>query len=400
MAFDASSNGDSAARPILVLTASAGAGHLIAAQAVADALRERAPSAEVEIVDVLQFTNRFFRALYSQGYLGLVNHAPTAMGMLYEATDRADRRLRDGLRSSFQSANSRRATRFLLQRRPRLIVNTHFLPAELVAGLRRGGRLACPQATVTTDFETHRLWVQEPTERYYTATTEGAAYLCTYGVPPERVVVSGIPVRAAFTADADRGALRATHGIAADRRYVLLLCGGFGVGPTEELLSSLLTTRGDLGVVVVTGRNPALKSRLESRVRGEKRDVRVLGYTDCMHEWMRLADMAVTKPGGLTASEALACGLPLVIVSPIPGQETRNSDFLLEHGVAIKVNHPRLLAHRIDRLLDCPERLDHMRAAALASARPQAAGTIASDVLTLLDRAEPAKAGAPGHASC
>ncbi len=378
------SGGLAADGPVLVLTASAGTGHTIAAQAVAEALRAADASLRVEVIDVLQLTNRFFRALYAQGYLSLVNHAPTAMGLIYEATDRPDHRLRDALRSSFQNANARRVTRFLEQRRPRLIVNTHFLPAEIVALQRRTGKLACPQVTITTDFETHRLWVQEPTERYYTATAEGKAYLCTWGVAPERVLVSGIPIRSAFGYTADADALRDKHGVSRDRPLALLLCGGFGVGPTDELLSGLLTSRHELGVVVVTGKNEALRRRLTQRIAGSRREVRILGYTECMHEWMQLVDLVVSKPGGLTASEALACGRPIVIVSPIPGQETRNADFLLEHGLALKVNNVRLLAFRIDRLLDDPNRLAQMQAAALACARPAAAHDIAQDALTLL----------------
>ncbi|MGE0479617.1 MAG: glycosyltransferase [Phycisphaerae bacterium] len=373
-----------AQRPILILTASAGAGHTVAARALAEAFATSAPARTVEVIDVLDLANAFFRRLYAQGYLGLVRHAPGAMGWLYETMDRPDRPLRERLRVAFQRLNLRGCAHQLVARDPALIVNTHFLPAEIVAELRRRGAWSVPQATVTTDFETHRMWVHEPTERYYTATEEGKAYLATWRVPPERIVVSGIPVRAAFEQPLDREAARRALGLPERRPMVLLLCGGFGVGPTGDLLRELMRLDDTVQIVVVTGRNAPLRERLNAIAEAAPQRVGVVGFTDRMHEYMRAADLVVTKPGGLTASEALVCGLPIVVVNPIPGQEARNSDHLLEHGAAIKVNNPRLLGHRVGALLTDPNRLARLRAAAAALARPGAAERIVRDVLGLL----------------
>ncbi len=370
-------------RPILILTASAGAGHTVAAWALHEAFGRLAPQLPVEVHDVLQSTNVFFRTLYAQGYLGLVNHAPNAMGWLYEATDRGNGQIRAGLRARFQDLNMGRAVRHVLRRDPRLIVNTHFLPAETIARQRRRGRLSVPQVTVTTDFDTHRLWVQPPTERYYTATEEGKAYLGTWGVPVEDIRVTGIPIRAAFRQEMARNAACQACGLEGEGPVVLLLCGGFGVGPAALYLRELLTLPPDVQPVVICGRNEPLCQRLEALAAHSGRAARVIGFTDRMHEWMRAADLVVTKPGGLTASEALACRLPLVVVNPIPGQETRNSDFLLEKGAAIKVNNPRMLAHRVRDLLDQPQRCRQLSEAAQRLARPAAAAAIVGDILSL-----------------
>ncbi len=371
---------------ILILTASTGAGHLVAADALAHAFGAARPGADVEVLDVLRISNAFFRRLYAGGYLGLVRHAPAAMGWLYDATDR-DGRLRERLRVTVQNLNKLPTTRYVRYRRPDLIVNTHFLPAEFVAQLRRQGQLDCPQVTVTTDFETHRMWVQEPTERYYTATELGKRYLTTWGVGEERIIVSGIPVRPGFTSKLDVAEARQRCGIAVDVPTVLLLCGGFGVGPIAELFAQLLTMSSDGQVVVIAGRNERLRRRLGRLAEGTSRPVRVVGYTNRMHEWMQAADLIVSKPGGLTVSEALACGVPLVVVNPIPGQEARNSDFLLESGAAIKVNNPRLLGYRVGSLLSTNDRLARLREGVGAIARPDAAERIAANALKLLTAA-------------
>lgn len=369
---------------ILILSASAGAGHMMAAEALRTTFAAHSPRSEVEVVDVLQMSNPFFRRLYAQGYLALVNHAPSAMGWLYEALDRPNQEYRDRLRTLFQNVNTRSTIAYLTRTQPDLIVNTHFLSAEIVAELRRRGVLKCPQVTVTTDFETHRLWVQSPTEHYYTASEEGKAYVMEWGVPSADVTVTGIPVRPAFNAPLDPAMLRKRYDLAPDQPVVLMLCGGFGVGPTLELLRELLRTPDHVQLVVVTGQNERLRRRFDHIARGRPRTIRVLGHTDRMHELMRAADLVVTKPGGLTVSEALVCGLPMVVVNPIPGQEARNSDFLLERGAGIKVNNPRLLGYRIMRLLQQPERLARLRIAALALGRPDAADLIAADALKLL----------------
>ncbi len=371
-------------RDILILTASAGAGHLIAARAVEHALRAQAPDVRVDVLDVLAISNILFRKLYAGGYLGLVRHLPTAMGWLYDAMDRPGGRGQDAARVWIQNLNKLPTVRYLLQRRPGLIVNTHYLPAEIVAQMRRADQLNCPQVTITTDYETHRIWAQEPAERYYTATEDGKVYLTTWGVAPERVRVTGIPVRPGFDQALDPREARQRCGLDSNRPVVLLLCGGFGVGPIAGLLHELVIMPGAAQVVVIAGRNEGLRSRLERQAAGAPRPVRVVGFTEQMHEWMRAADVVVTKPGGLTVAESLACGLPLVVVNPIPGQETRNADYLLEHGAAIKVNNARLLGHRVSGLLEDRPRLERLRAAAQAIARPHAARDIAADALTLL----------------
>ena len=371
-------------RSILILTASAGAGHNIAARAVQAALHAQAPDETCEVHDVLQSTGPLFRRVYGGGYKSMVRYLPTGMGWLYRAMDQPNGRVRHRLCTMIQVVCTTGTAGYIIRRRPKLVINTHYLPAELVARLRRTGRLDCPQVTVTTDFETHRIWVHEPTERYYTATQRGQAHLIACGVPAERIVVSGIPVRSAFSQPLDRRSARRRLGLNPDSPVVLLLGGDIGFGSTHGLLVELIHMTADAQLVAVAGRNEALRRRFEALARGSRRPVTVIGFTDELHVCMRAADLVVSKPGGLTVSEALVCGLPLVIVNPIPGQETCNSDYLLAHGAAIKIDNPRQLGRSVSQLLTSPARLETLRAATLAIARPEAAADIVRDALQLL----------------
>ena len=375
---------------ILVLSASVGAGHLRAAEAVELALREVAPEATVRNVDVLQLTNAAFRRLYGRAYLDLVNKAPHVLGYFYDLFDRPRApggNRGDRLRLALQKMNLKRLIRFLEAEPWDLVINTHFLPAEMIASLRRQGRFDVPQVTVTTDFETHRLWVHQPCERYFTATEEGALYLRSWGVPPEvDTIATGVPIHPVFSQPIHRAACLARHHLTGDRPLVLQLAGGFGVGPIEKLYHAVLAVEVPLEVVVVTGRNEAAKEQLRALPRPARHRSHVLGFTHAIDELMGVADLVVSKPGGLTTSETLARGAAMVIVNPTPGQESRNSDFLLENGAAIKVNNLATLAYKVTALVRDPERLARLRANARRLARPRAAFDVAERSLELLRR--------------
>src|SRR5205809_4957203 len=236
---------------ILVLSASVGAGHLRAAQAVELALRQTVPEATVRNVDVLELTSSAFRRLYGRAYLALVNKAPHLLGYFYDALDQPRRpnSKRDRLRLAVEKLNLRQFIKFLQFEPWDLVINTHFLPAEIIASLRKKEQIAVPQVTVTTDFETHRLWFNQPCEHYFTATAEGAEYLRHWGVPAENITPSGIPIHPVFSEPKGRALCLVKHGLANDRPVVLQLAGGFGVGPIEKIYRTLLDMELPLQVV-------------------------------------------------------------------------------------------------------------------------------------------------------
>jgi processive 1,2-diacylglycerol beta-glucosyltransferase len=359
---------------VLVLSASAGAGHVRAAQAVERAFVETGAAEEVRHVDALDFTNKVFRRLYSKLYIDMVNGAPEVLGWLYDYLDTPWERERRRL--LVDKFNTRPFVRMLEEYRPDVVVCTHFLPSEIISWLKAKGRLACPQGIVVTDFDVHAMWLCHHFEHYFVALEETRVHLEKLGVDDRKVSVTGIPVDPAFARARDKGEARAALGLAPDRTTILLSAGGFGVGPIEHLVESLFEVRHPAQVVAICGRNEEAKERLEALVaRGipERHRISVVGFTTAMDEYMSASDLLVGKPGGLTTSEALAKGLVMVIVNPIPGQEERNSDHLLEEGAAIRCNNLPALAYKIDRLLDDPARYAAMRESVRRLARPRAA---------------------------
>lgn len=360
-----------------------------AAQAVELALKQVAPAdAVIRNVDVLTLTNAAFRRLYGTAYLDLVNKAPHVLGYIYDLMDqpRGPGSKRDRLRLMAERINLRKLTDLLTDEPWDAIVNTHFLPAEIIASLKRDGRLDVPQVTVTTDFETHRLWVNQPCERYTTATAEGAAYLEHWGATPGPVSVTGIPIHPVFSEAKDPAECRRRQALSADRPVVLQLAGGFGVGPIEKLYRGLLEIETPLHVVAVAGKNEAVREQLKQVEVPSRHAATVLGFTDQMDELMCAADLVLTKPGGLTSSEVLARGAAMAIVNPIPGQESRNSDYLLENGAAIKVNNLATLKQKVAPLLADTSKLGRLKENARRIGRPRAAFDVARIAIEMAGR--------------
>jgi processive 1,2-diacylglycerol beta-glucosyltransferase len=373
---------------ILILSASVGGGHLRAAEAMELALRQTAPAAAIRNIDVLTLANKAFRRIYGKGYLDVASRAPHFLGYVYDLLDRPREKEGefepDRLRVALEKLNMHPFLRLLKSESWDMVVNTHFLPAEIIGSLRSSGQISVLQVTVTTDFMTHRLWVQEPCEHYFVATAESGVYLNSYGVHHERISVTGIPIHPVFCRRKSRSECIRAQGLGGDRPIVLLLSGGFGVGPVEQIFHAVLTIESPIEVVVVCGRNEELRQKLSQQPSPPRHRVTVLGYTTDIDELMAVADVVISKPGGLTSAEVLARGSVLAIVNPIPGQESRNSDYLLENGAAIKIGPVATLPFKIETLLNDPRRLARLKANARRLSRPRAAFAAAEKVLALI----------------
>jgi processive 1,2-diacylglycerol beta-glucosyltransferase len=366
---------------VLVLSASAGAGHLRAAQAVEKALLEANAAREVRNIDTLEYTSKIFQHLYSKAYIDVVNKMPELPGFFYDRLDKPWKNERRRL--ALDKLNTRPFVKMLSEYQPDMIVCTHFLPAEIVSWLKAKERLHSRQAIVVTDFDAHAMWLCHHYEQYFVALEETRVYLEALGIPADKITVSGIPIDPIFAKKKDKLEMRKKHGLAPDLMTILVSAGGFGVGAIDELITELLKLKHPAQIVAICGRNEELKSRLEKIKATGNVKVKPIGYTTEMDEYMSASDIVLGKPGGLTTSEALAKGLVFVIVNPIPGQEERNSDHLLEAGAAIRCNNLPVLSYKLDKLLDDPKRFAKMQENARKMGRPNAAHDIVEKLLTL-----------------
>jgi processive 1,2-diacylglycerol beta-glucosyltransferase len=377
-------------RRILLLSVSAGAGHVRAAEALEATVATLAAGGrgiEAKHLDVMDYVPSSFRRVYADFYLRLITRHPQLWGMLYRITD--DTRpeaVTQRMRRTIERLHTRRLRAAIAQFAPDAIVCTHFLPAEMLMRQIRKGRITVPVWLQVTDFDLHRMWVIPEMTGYFAASPEIAQRMRAVGLPASRVHTTGIPVMPAFAEPHDRRALAASFGMDPDRPAYLVMGGGAGVGALDELADTLLSNGGDFQLVVLAGRNAAMLERL--RALAATRHVGRLfphGFTHHVERLMACCDLAITKPGGLTTSECLAMGLPMIVNAPIPGQEERNADYLLEQGAAWKAIDAVALAWRIGELRAQPGRLAAMAASARAIGRPHAAREVIDTVLADLD---------------
>lgn len=368
---------------ILLLSVSAGAGHVRAAQALECTAAETLSGVEVAHVDVMDLVPKLFRKAYAESYVRVVQEHPALWGFLYGKTDREegeDSKTRR-LRLAIERLNTRKLERAIAAHAPDHIICTHFLPAELLSRMIDGGRLRMPVWVQVTDFDVHYLWIRRHMAGYFAASEEVAWRMRDRGVPAERIHVTGIPVMPVFRELPSREVCAGEIGIDPDETTLLMMAGGLGIGELPELAGRLLSLERSFRIVALAGTNERLKSDLERLAREHGDRLLPVGFTTTIERFMAASDLAVSKPGGLTTSECLASGLPMIVVSPIPGQEERNADFLLENGAALKAHDAAGLEFRVSELLDHPERLRDMRRAARRIARPRAAEDVLSIVL-------------------
>jgi processive 1,2-diacylglycerol beta-glucosyltransferase len=367
---------------ILLLSVSAGAGHVRAAEAIRTHVETHQAGVTATHIDVMDFVSPVFRKIYTDFYITLVTRLPAVWGWLYKATDKvASDHVMEKARRAIQRLGTKRLMKEIALIDPDAIICTHFLPAEILAPLTRSGAIRSPVWVQVTDFDLHGMWVQQGVAGYFSANAEVAFRMRSQGLAPGRIHCTGIPVMPAFALPPDRVQCASELGIDPARTTLLMMGGGAGLGSLNEMAARLLAMDADFQLIVLAGKNKNLLKALETLAARYPGRLIPHGYTNRIERLMACADLAITKPGGLTTAECLALGLPMILHSPIPGQEERNADFLLEQGAALKASDADTLEYRVRLLLDSPDKLAAMRARAKNLGRPLAAASVVETVL-------------------
>jgi processive 1,2-diacylglycerol beta-glucosyltransferase len=369
---------------VLFLSASVGEGHTAAAQAVCSALSDRLPGALCEVVDSYRYASTVFHRVASNGYIGMVKVLPQLYKFAYDQAERATKI--SAFKTWLHRYTALNLRQFVAELRPDVVVCTHAFPCGVMAEYKREFPDAPPVVGIVTDFVVHPFWIHRNIDKYAVATSAMRQTLVSRGVVPNRVTVTGIPIDSRFAGATTRRRARASIGIASELTTVLLMGGGLGIGPLENALVAIDRLNLPVQIVAVVGKNQSLERRLREVAKGLKHPAKVAGFVENVYEYMRAADVLVSKPGGLTSSEALVTELPFIILRPLPGQEERNTRYLEERGVGIRVERSRELTAMLDRLLSSPSLLEKMRRNARGLAHPDAADAVAAIIEALYNR--------------
>ena len=371
-------------RRLLLMHVTERSGHHRASQAIERTVAQLDPQAEVTSVDAFEFASRFVRWAISRTYYSLIRHQPDVWEYLYDnpQVHQHVRRLQQ-LRYRYET---RKLRQLLDTVRPHVIACTQAYPCGMVADFKRRHGLAIPLVGILTDYAPHLYWFHEAVDVYVVPSDSVKQRFLARGVPEARVRVLGIPIDPTFLTPGDAQRAAAQFHLDRTRPIILIMGGGSGFGPIQDILEQLDILPHPCQFVVVAGSNPRLLGWMQRH--RFRHQVVPLGYCDDVPQLMEMATLLISKPGGLTTSEALAKHLPLVIVNPIPGQESYNARFLLAHGAAVQAGSPETVRHTVRDLLDNPARLAGLRQRVAELAHPGAALDISRLLFTLCDESE------------
>jgi processive 1,2-diacylglycerol beta-glucosyltransferase len=344
---------------ILILSAATGGGHLRASRAISNYIQEKDPSSRVEVVDAMKSIGSLLDKTVCDGYHILAMKTPKLFGKLYRATNKKSP-LAD-LLNRFSNAFSRLLLPTIAESAPDAIISTHPFVSEMVSHLKAVGAVNVPLITLMTDYGPHRAWIADYADAYVVANADMIPEMEAMGVGREKIYPFGIPVENVFFTPADRPALRKKLGLDASLTTVLIMAGSFGVTNILNIYRQITRTDIPFQAVVITGRNEKLYAAFADEVKASPKRTKLVFFTNEVESYMHVSDLLITKPGGLTVSEALACNIPLAVFDAIPGQEEDNADFLLTHNMAVKLEPGTDCGETIRSLLEDSRRLDGMR---------------------------------------
>lgn len=363
-------------KKVLILSVSAGTGHMRAASALKSAIIEENPAASVTILDTFRYASPLLDKVVLGTYMELLKMTPVVYGYLYRKAEKGQP-LSGFMKTEFSRILNKVAANklihFLASERPQAVICTHPFPLGIIASLRAKGQFDIPFFATITDFTIHPFWVFPQVDYYLVPADDLRSPFKEYGIGLERVCATGIPIDPHFSLPVDRHSVRQSLGLNLETPTALVMGGGLGMGSLAEAVKALGGGKLPCQLMVVTGNNESLRLRLERLAASLPNNVKVFGFVNNIHELMTAADFLVSKAGGLTCAEAMSKGLPVFIDDPLPGQEERNTDFLVSAGAAIRVNGTENLARAVWSRLEEPGRLRAMSEAAARLGRPQSA---------------------------
>lgn len=347
---------------VLIFTASTGGGHKKASSALENYIKQKNPSATVKTVDALKAVGKTFDKMISGGYVFLAKHAPRVYGGMYRRSDK-DTSL-NSLVNNVTGTASKKLLPVIQDFSPDVIVTTHPFAAEMVSALKEKHGITSPLISIVTDFAPHKTYIQPGVDYYIVSSREMVYQLENLGVDSQRIRPLGIPVDPVFYAQFDKSQLRLELGLEPETPTVLMMAGSFGVSDVFDIYEGITSVDTPLQIIVITGKNQKLYNEFEQRLsrRGDSGKKTLLKYfVDDVYKYMHTSDLLITKPGGLTVTEAIASCLPMAIFKAFPGQEADNEDFLIRNNLAVKLPKGKKCADVLSRLLSDPQKLKSMK---------------------------------------
>lgn len=352
-------------KKILIFYGSYGGGHLSAARSIKEYIDTNYKDTETCMVDCIEYINKALNKVTTKAYSEMAKNAHWVWKKVYYgAEDGPFSRLND----KTQKLMSIKLNKILQTYKPDLIISTHPFSSHMCAILKKKKKINTKIATVITDYAPHSQWLMHSVyiDYFFVAHDGMKEDLLKRGIKEKQIKVTGIPLSNRFLAHYNKEKILSEFNLSPDKRTVLFFAGGeqgFGKDKIFNMLKSIIETFPNLQVIAISGKNEKMKQQFDDLVSKTNSDetVKVLKYTNKIPELMSVSDLVITKPGGLTTTESLASGLPIIVINPIPGQEEENAEFLEQKGVAIWIRKNDNIEDELYKVLNSEEKLQSMK---------------------------------------
>lgn len=370
---------------VIIFYAKYGGGHLSAARSIENCIKTNYNGIEVELIDFMEYVNKEFNKITTKAYAEMAKKVPKAYGSIYWKSEKGPLA---HISTTSNKLLSIRLHKLLQDKAPDLIICTHPFASQMCGYLTKHHKLNTQIATILTDFASHDQWLvyNEYINKLFVANKEMKETLISKGIPSNKVFVTGIPISDRFLINYDKSSIFLDFNLSPNKKTVLFFGGGeFGLGKsyTLKVFETFVKNSADLQIIAISGKNQKLKEAFENIVikYNKEANVHIFEYTNMVPELMSISNLVVTKPGGLTTSESLASGLPIVVINPIPGQEEENATYLVKHNAAIWLKKDDNIEQIVTNLLADSQKLDEMSKNAKSISKPNATNDICKILL-------------------
>lgn len=362
---------------ILLMSVKAGYGHHSTAEATMKYFEERGHTCEM--LDMFTYISKKLGDTIQNAYLLSTKYLSKAYGKVYDKLNKEEEPYdKISITALISNAVTKKLIEFVQAFNPDIIIGTHSFACVVMTILREKGIISCPLIGIVTDFTVHPFWESTELDRYVIPDRLLSYQMNKKGIPTDKLLPIGIPVKKAFSVKMDKQEARERLGIA-DKKTLLVMMGSMGYGNIKEALTEIDSFEADFQVIIVCGSNEKLKSFVDETE--WTKDVRSYGFVNNVDVLMDASDIILTKPGGLTTSEAFAKGLPLIAMNPIPGQEDKNMAFLVNNGAAVAVNDEYTVSEALHQLMTEEWRVEIMRESVRHIGKPNATADLYETVM-------------------
>ncbi len=423
---------------VLILSATTGGGHMRAAAALKEYIEMQDSNAVVKISDAIEYVSPFLNKAVTGGYVYMVRNTPKMYGSIYKNADKSSTPINKTVELTTTSLRNKLLP-LVCDFHPDIVITTHPFAAEIVTSLKQNDIIDLPIIDIVTDFAIHQAYISDGVDAYIVSSREMVDQVVERGVKRVHVYPYGIPVMQSFYREIDRNEAFASEGLDPDIPTILIMAGSFGVTDVLKIYQKIVKSPENFQIIVITGKNEKLYETFDSylkritlnntivelkqsvkaenaakaaaakaakSVKNDKskaavkqkphdtspkklkpaKPTELLYYTDNVDKYMRMADLIVTKPGGLTVSEAITVGLPMAIFKAIPGQEEQNADFLVNNNMAVRLEKKDSCTSVISDLLRNPVKLENMRKSINSFSKGNSAANIYLLMLDLIKK--------------